>query len=65
MAWVARSAGSPLESGLAPYMVNTYSTYSNVFKTRLLIHVFTLNTCVFMCIQFEGPKSAEYTYSKA
>ena len=30
-----------------------------------LMCVFTLNTCVFMCIQFEGPKSAEYTYSKA
>ena len=27
--------------------------------------VFILNTCVFTCIQFESPKSAEYTYSKA
>ena len=23
------------------------------------------NTCVFTCIQFEGPKSTEYTYSHA
>ena len=34
-----------------------------VWRSGTDICLFTLNTCVFMCIQFEGPKSAQYTWS--
>ena len=36
-----------------------------IIRCLCLECVFILNTCVFTCIQFESPKSAEYTYSKA
>ena len=36
-----------------------------IIRCLCLECLFILSTCVFTCIQFESPKSAEYTYSKA